>query len=184
MTVRRAWLWILLICLAGGAFWGTHHLLESPRWSLYQIGKAINDHNPRLFLAYVDVDSIVRGQKDTIVEMVVPRDRNDEKTRNMVKGLVGAFMNPLTDQVKIKIIRAIEDQERNDLPTSWTLAVGAQVVVNRDYALVVLKDPESGRRLRLGMQRKNDGPWRVVDLNSRDLKLLVDEYLGERFGQQ
>jgi DUF2939 family protein len=181
--VRRVWLWILLIVLAGGAFWGTLHILDSPRWALYQIGTAINDHNPRLFLAYVDVDTIVRGQKDTIVELVVPRDKNDQKTRNMVRGLVGAFMEPLSDQVKIKIIKAIEDTERNDLPTSWTLAVAAQVVTNQDYALVVLSDPESKRRLRLGMQRKNDGPWRVVNLNSRDLKLLVKEYLGEDFGK-
>ena len=182
--MRRVWLWILLIILAGGAFWGTLHILDSPRWALYQIGKAINDHNPRLFLAYVDVDTIVRGQKDAIVELVVPRDKNDENTRNMVKGLVAAFMNPLSAQVKIKIIRAIEDTERNDLPTSWTLAVAAQVVANKDYALVVLSDPESKRRMRLGMARKNDGHWRVVDLNSRDLKLLVEEYLGEDFDKK
>lgn len=181
MSVRRVWLWILLIVLASGAFWGTLHIMNSPRWALYQIGKAINEHDPRLFLAYVDVDTIVRGQQGAIVELVVPRDKNDQDTRNMVRGLVDAFIKPLSDQVKIKIIKAIEDTERNDLPTSWTLAVAAQVVANEDYALVVLSDPESGRRLRLGMQRKNDGHWRVVNLDSRDLKLLVKEYLGENF---
>lgn len=178
--MRRAWLWILLIVAAGLAFWGTQHLLASPRWALYQIGRAINNHDPRLFLAYVDVDSIVRGQKDTIVELVVPRERNDERTRNLVKGLVGAFMGPLSDQLTVRIIKAVQDPQRDNLPSSFTLAVAASVLVNGDYALVVLSDPESRRRLRLGMKRAS-GHWRVVDLNSADLKRLAEEYLGQRF---
>jgi hypothetical protein len=169
--------------LAGAAFWGTHYILDGPRWALYQIGRAINNHDPRLFLSYVDVDSIVLNQKDIIVEMVVPRERNDDNTRKMVQGLVGAFMGPLTDQLKVRIIKAVEDPERQDLPSSLTLAVAASVAVNGEYALVVLVDPEKKRRLRMGM-RRTDGQWRVVDLNSQDLKRLAEEYLQQRFGQE
>ncbi|MEW5914086.1 MAG: DUF2939 domain-containing protein [Thermodesulfobacteriota bacterium] len=181
--MRRFWPWILLVVLAGAAFWSTHYLLSSPRWALYQIGRAINNHDPRLFLSYVDVDAIVLSQKDAIVEMVVPRERNDDNTRNMVKGLVGAFMGPLTDQVRARVIKAVEDTERRDLPSSFTLAVAASVLVNGEYALVVLKEPEKKRRLRMGMRRTED-QWRVVDLDSRDLKRLAEDYLQQRFGRQ
>jgi hypothetical protein len=47
---------------------------------------------------------------------------------------------------------------------------------------VVLSDPQKGRRLRLGMHKAANGPWRVVDIDSRDLKALVKEFVEDRYG--
>lgn len=182
--MRRWWLWILLAFLATGAFYATHTFLNGPRWALYQIGKAIHDREPRLFLAHVDIDRILAGQKDAIVDMVAPQGRRDDDTRSLVRGLVNAFMAPLSDQLAAQAVKAIKDPDRENLPSSWTLVFAANVTRNGDYALVVLSDPTKGRRMRLGMEKREGRPWQVVDINSNDLKKLAKEFLGERYKLQ
>ncbi|MCB2191638.1 MAG: DUF2939 domain-containing protein [Deltaproteobacteria bacterium] len=182
--MRRWWLWILLAFLATGAFYVTHSFLSGPRWALYQIGKAVHDREPRVFLAHVDIDRILQGQKDTIVDMVAPKDRRDDDTRNLVRGLVNAFMAPLSDQLAAQVVKAINDPDRENLPSSWTLVFAANVTRNGNYALVVLSDPQKGQRLRLGMEKRQNRPWQVVDINSNDLKRLAKKYLQDRYGIQ
>jgi len=179
--MRRWWLWVLLAALAAGAFWFTHGFLSGPRYALYQIGKAIHDREPRLFLAYVDIDSILRGQKETFIDMVAPKGQDNER-RSIVRGLAGAFMGAAVDQARYEVAKAVKDPERENLPSSWTLVFAANVTTNGNYALVVLSEPSEGRRLRMGMQKKEGGPWRVVSLDSRDLKTLAKEFLQDRFG--
>ena len=180
--MRRWWLWVLLAFLASGTFYATHHFLNGPHWALYQIGKAIHDREPRLFLAHVDIERILQGQKEAIVDMVAPKDKGDDSTRNLVRGLVGAFMAPLSDQVAGQVVKAINDPKRENLPSSWTLVFAANVTRNGNYALVVLADPQKGQRLRMGMEKKKDGPWRIVAMDSNDLKRLAGKYLEERYG--
>ncbi|MBU4566557.1 MAG: DUF2939 domain-containing protein [Desulfarculus sp.] len=180
--MRRWWLWVILAFLASGAFYATHSFLSGPRWALYQIGKSIHDREPRVFLAYVDIERILGGQKETIVDMVAPKGRRDDDTRSLVRGLVGAFMAPLSDQLAGQVVKAINDPERENLPSSWTLVFAANVTRNGNYALVVLSDPSKGQRLRLGMEKRKNGPWQVVDIDSNDLKRLAKKYLEERYG--
>ncbi|MCF8041546.1 MAG: DUF2939 domain-containing protein [Desulfarculaceae bacterium] len=180
--MRRWWLWVILAFLASGTFYATHNFLNGPRWALYQIGKAIHDREPRVFLAHVDIERILGGQKDTIVDMVAPKGQRDDDTRNLVRGLVGAFMAPLSDQLAGQAVKAINDPERENLPSSWTLVFAANVTRNGNYALVVLADPSKGQRLRMGMEKRKNRPWQIVDIDSNDLKRLAKKYLEERYG--
>ncbi|MCB2226593.1 MAG: DUF2939 domain-containing protein [Desulfarculaceae bacterium] len=181
--MRRWWLWVILAALASSAFWLTHGFLSGPRYALYQIGKAIHDREPRLFLAYVDIDSVLRGQKDFFVDMVAPKGE-DEQRRSIIRGLAGAFMGAAVDQARYEVSKAIKDPNRQNLPSSWTLVFAANVTTNRNYALVVLSEPGQGRRLRLGMHQKEGEHWRVVSIDSRDLKALGKEFLKDRYGIQ
>ncbi len=174
--MRRVWIMLILAALAAGGFAGTHWFLQSPRWTLYQIGKAIHERNAPLFIAYVDVGRILGGQKDDIVDLILP-DRERTEQRDFLKGLITAFMGTLTDQVNQQIIRVINDPQRDNLPSSWTLALMAQVSVNGDNALALLADPREGRRLRLGLRRDEERRWRVVEINPQDLKVLAQAYL-------
>ena len=172
----------MLAFLATGAFYATHSFLNGPRWALYQIGKAIHDREPRVFLAHVDIERILKGQQSTIVDLVAPKGQRDDSTRNLVRGLVGAFMAPLSDQMAAQVIKVINDPDRENLPSSWTLVFAANVTRNGNYALVVLSDPAKGQRLRMGMQKRKNGPWQIVDMDSNDLKRLAGKYLEERYG--
>lgn len=174
--MKRAWVLIVLLLLAGIGFWATWGFLKGPHYALYQIGKSIHTHQPRLFLAYVDVERIARSQKGELVRMFMP-DRSKEEHENVTR-IVEAFMGPISAQLREKIAGVIADPNRDNIPTSWTLVAAAEVNRKEDFALVVLSDPRSGRRLRMGMQRHpKEGHWQVVELNSQDLKILLNEYM-------
>ncbi|MCA1905216.1 MAG: DUF2939 domain-containing protein [Desulfarculus sp.] len=174
--MRRVLPWIILAALAVGGFLVTQHYLRSPYWALYQIGKAVHNHDSRLFLAYVDLGQIIASQKDAIVEMIFPSQEKHQQ-RDVVRQILSAFMAPITEQVRDRVVRAIEDQQRDNLPSSWTLVALGSVTVEGDQAQVVLSDPVHDRRLRLGMQRSAEGYWRVVEANAQDLRALAEKYL-------
>jgi hypothetical protein len=174
--LRRLWLIILLVVLAGAGFGSTYLFLRSPHWSLYQVGKAIHNHDPRLFMAYVDVSQILQSQKDDILDLILPNQEQHDQ-RDMVRQLLGAFMGPITDQVRDKLSRVISDPGRENLPSSWALLAAANVTSNGDNALVVLSNQGQGERLRLGMRKGKDGYWRVVQINAQDLRQLAGKHL-------
>ncbi len=177
--MRRGLVLTLVLLLAAGAFGGTWWALNSPWYSLYQIGKAIHDRQPRLFLAYVDVGRILAGQKDELISTFMAGSSEDQ--RRTVGNLVTAFLGPITEQVKDQVARTVADPERENIPSSFALLAAANVTTKDDVALVVLSDPQKGRRLRLGMRRHPEqGHWQVVEINSSDLRPLVEEYLHRR----
>lgn len=175
----------LLVILGGGGFFASWQFMRSPYWSLYQIGKAIHNHDARLFLAYVDLDRIIRSQKDELVSEFMGED-SDQKTQQTVQNLLSAFMQPIVALARDRVINAVADPDRDNLPTSWALVPMAKITVNGNYALVVLSDPEKQRRLRLGMTRHPEqGHWQVVQVDPRDAKILLREYLkNERASEQ
>jgi hypothetical protein len=177
--MKRAWLLIVLVALAGTGFWATWGFLRGPHYALYQIGKSIHTHQPRLFLAYVDVERIAKGQKEELIRVFMPDRSKDEHEK--VGRIVEAFMGPIAAQLKEKAATMVADKNRDNIPTSWTLVAAANVNRKEDFALVVLSDPQSGRRLRMGMQRHStEGHWQVVELNSQDLKILLTEYMDKQ----
>ena len=177
--MKRAWFLIVLLALTGVGFWATWGFLRGPHYALYQIGKAIHDREPRLFLAYVDVERIARSQKAELIRIFLP-DRSQEEHQKIGR-IVEAFMGPISAQLKEKAASIIADPKRDNIPTSWTLVAAADVNRKEDFALVVLSDPRSGRRLRMGMQRHpKEGHWQVVELNPQDLKILLAKYLDKQ----
>ncbi len=178
--MRRVWLWILVGLLGAGGFVATWLFMHSPYWSLYQIGKAIHQRDARLFLAYVDLDAIIKGQKEALLDEFLPK--TDGETRSLVNRFLGGLMPQVLELAKDRVIRVVADPDRDNLPSSWALVPLARVTRNGDYALVVLSDPQSQRRLRLGMRRHPEqGHWQVVEIDPRDLRRLLDEYLKGKF---
>ncbi|CAO0820573.1 hypothetical protein DFAR_1700005 [Desulfarculales bacterium] len=113
--MRRLWLVLLLVALAGAGFESTYLFMRSPHWSLYQVGRAIHNYDPRLFMAYVDVGQILQSQKDDILDLILPNQEQRDQ-RDMVRQLLNTFMGPIIDQVRDKLSRVIADQGRENLP--------------------------------------------------------------------
>ncbi len=174
--MRRWWPVLVLLVLVAAGFGTTWWFLKSPQYALYQIGKAIHDREPRLFLAYVDLERVMDSQKEELVRLILPHQNQED--RQAVSRVLGAVMGALQGQIRQRVARMVADPERNNIPSSWTLVAAAHVTRNGDYALVVLSDPQKGRRLRLGMHRDPEaGHWRVVEIDPRDLRRLVRELL-------
>lgn len=177
--MRRWWVALLLLAVGGLAFWAAWGLLDGPRYALYQIGKAIHDRQPRLFLAYVDVERIARGQKDELLTAFTGQRSPEEQSR--IGQVVEALMGPITQELRRQVAARVADPDRENLPSSFSLVLAANVTQKDDVALVVLSEPSSGHRLRLGMARHPDaGHWQVVEINSQDLRRLLADFLPDQ----
>ncbi len=170
---------VVVAALAAGGFGATWWFMRSPHFALYQVGKAIHSHDPGLFMTYVDVSRILQGSKDELLNMFLPEQVKKDQ-REMLRQIMGAFMGPLSEQVKERVARLVADKERENLPTSWTLVWAAKVDKSGESALALLQDGQNGRQLRLGLQRGDDRYWRVVEINAQDLRALLEEHLRDK----
>jgi hypothetical protein len=67
----------------------------------------------------------------------------------------------------------LENPNNPTLSSSFLLLSGAKVKINGDNALVALQHEKD--QLRLGMKNQ-EGIWRIVDLNSEDIRRLLATY--------
>ena len=179
--MRRASFLVLIFILAAAGFGGTYWFLKSPYYSLYQIGKAIHDHDAPLFLAYVDLERIVGEQQNEFVELFLPKDQASDASQ-VVSTLLAAIAPQVTKLIKVRIVEEIRNPGRNNLPNSYILMIAAQVERNGSNAEVLLEDPSKpDTRLRFSMQpHAEQGHWQVVRVNPRDLKALLAEELKKK----
>lgn len=167
---------ILFVVLAAGAGGATYWFLNSPHYSLYQIGRGVHNRDASLVLAYVDLDAVYRSQKDEMVDLFIGGE-NREAARQTIKNILTVFSAQIQQQLRSQAIKWIQDPGRDNLPTAWALPAAATVARRDDYALVVLNNPIEKQRLRLAMRRTDDQPWKVVEVNAHDLKKLIERHI-------
>lgn len=168
--------WTLMALLGIGAFVGMTILLNSPTYALFQLGRAIHHRDAGLFLTYIDLEQVLAGQGDTVVDVMIDgKDRED--TRRVVKGLMRALAPQINQELRRKVAEWITDPNRDNLASSFDLVLAADITRRDEYALVVLANPANRERLRLGMRRMQGHPWRVVHINPRDLASLLRRHL-------
>ena len=149
--MRRWWLWVILAFLASGAFYATHNFLNGPRWALYQIGKSIHDREPRVFPGLRGHRAHTRRAEGHHRGHGGPQGPAGRRTpATWCADWWAHSWLPSATNLAGQVVKAINDPERENLPSSWTLVFAANVTRNGNYALVVLSDPSKGQRLRYG----------------------------------
>jgi len=189
--MRKRVLILILAALAlSGVMAGTiyQRWLNSPRYALQQIVLAIKSKDMDKLFNYMDIKEIFNN----ILESSTQDLRLDEKSgdewtrfsRQLGRKFARQLLPKLFDNFEKQIRGAMESYLRN-LDNSQILALAAAVTtagfeVQGEEALVTLKDPKTGRPLRLRMRRAPpSGAWRVVAINYDDFKhLLKKEILG------
>jgi len=174
--MRRIMTITLPIVLAVAAFWGTYGLLQSPRYALYQIGKALKDGDSAIFLAYVDVPRIIANQRPAAAD--ARANEAEENLRRAIQGVMDVVVGANPQAFHAQMAQIMSQLETDRLPSPFLIAYAASIQQNGDRALVVLSDPQSGDRLRLGMLRQND-QWRVVHVDQRDVRDLLRKYAAQ-----
>jgi hypothetical protein len=171
----------LIIGLAFGAglFW--RWVQGTPYYALYQIGSGLKNRDVDTFLSYVDVDSILSQQASGAIASLLS-SLNTSGSPGNITGLLGGIKIQLTPETNKELSRLVIQQIREylenpkhpALPSSFFLLYLAHFKVNQDYALVTLKRDRD--QLRMGM-RKQEGTWRVMELNPEDTRTLIKTYL-------
>lgn len=174
--MKRFLLLALPIALAVAAFWGTFTLLNSPRYTLYQVTESLRDGDLATFLAYVDLPRILAEQAPAAIGKTADdKAQNQNNLRQALQGVLSSVVASNPQLVQGQFKQAMANLDAEQLPSPFIVAYAATVRQSGERALVVFADPERGDRVRMGMVRK-DGVWRIMHVDKRDVQRLWVKY--------
>ncbi|MGA3084796.1 MAG: hypothetical protein ABSE95_08365 [Thermodesulfobacteriota bacterium] len=178
---RNIILIILVITLAFGAGLLWRWIQGTPYYALYQIGASLKNRDLNTFLTYVDVESILNQQVSGSISTLLSSLTNSNSIGKIAGNLgeIKIQLNPEANKGLSKIAKQqlqnyLENPKNPTLPSSFLLVSLAKFDVKNGYALVTLKKDQD--QLRMGL-RKQEGIWRVVELNPEDTQRLIKTYL-------
>jgi len=171
---------ILIIVLAFGTGLSWRWVQGTPYYALYQIGAGLKNRDINTFVTYVDVEAILNQQGSSIKNLL--SSLTASSSLGNIAGPLGEIKIQLPtevykslSQLVIQQIRYyLENPKNSTLPSSFLLLTLSRFQVNQDRALVTMKYDKD--QLRMGM-RKQEGIWRVVELEPEDTHRLIKTYL-------
>jgi hypothetical protein len=171
---------VIIIGLAFTAGLGWRWVQGTPYYALYQIGKGLKNRDLNTVLAYVDLESVLNQQVSGPVSRLLSSMASSSLGKitgpgaeikiQLSPGLTKGLSNIVVEQFKAYL----ENPRNPTLPSSFVLLGLADFKIKEDAALVTLQHEKE--RLRMGM-RKQEGFWRVVELNQEDMERLIKTYL-------
>jgi len=180
MKTKRNMIVILIIVLAFGTGLSWRWVQGTPYYALYQIGAGLKNRDINTFVTYVDVEAILNQQGSSIKNLL--SSLTASSSLGNIAGPLGEIKIQLPtevykslSQLVIQQIRYyLENPKNSTLPSSFLLLTLSRFQVNQDRALVTMKYDKD--QLRMGM-RKQEGIWRVVELEPEDTHRLIKTYL-------
>jgi hypothetical protein len=180
-TNRTILIAVLIIALAFGAGLLGRWVQGTPYYALYQIGAGLKNRDLNTFLTYVDLESILHQQASESISTYLS-SLTASKTVDKIVGPLGEIKIKLTPEgnkglsnlATHQLQKYLENPKNPTVPSSFMLLALAGVNVKKDFALVTLKKDKD--QLRMGMQ-KQEGLWRVKELNPEDTQNLIKTYL-------
>ena len=171
---------VIIIGLAFGAGLLWRWVQGTPYYALYQIGAGLKNRDLNTFLIYVDVDSILNKQLSETISKLLSSLTSENVDK--ITGPLGEIKIKITPEgnkdlshLAVRQLQEYLDNKNNPtLTSSFALLVLAKFTVKKDYALVILKKDQD--RLRMGM-KKQEGLWRVTELNPEDTQKIIRTYL-------
>jgi hypothetical protein len=160
-----------------------YYVQGTPRYSLYQMGKAIKDHDSERFVTFLDIDKIVDGLvKSTVkeVEDNVSRqepsgsqskdDKISQRGRDLVTTLMPQVAKALKPILRKQIQMAIEHIGRKNNVSPLGVCILSEVEKKGEIAEVRVKAGKK-KTYHFTMERTPQRLWKVVniDINVLDL---------------
>lgn len=162
---------IALVLVLGGAY---YYFTGTPRYSLWQAKKAIQDHDSTTFNKYVDVDRIVTSLTDEGFKSVENEMNSSANSLGALgKGLVTAFLPALKVGLKESINKSIEEIS-DGKQNAFAEAKVKEVKQEGKSANVILLNSKN-EEIRLSMIQTPERYWRVVGVNFDDFKKVNPE---------
>jgi Protein of unknown function (DUF2939) len=162
---------IVSVLVLGGTF---YYIQGTPRYSLYQTKKAIQDHDSTTFNKYVDVDRIVTSLTDEGFKSVENEMNSSANSLGALgKGLVTAFLPALKVGLKESINKSIEEIS-DGKQNAFAEAKVKEVKQEGKSANVILLNSKN-EEIRLSMIQTPERYWRVVGVNFDDFKKVNPE---------
>lgn len=165
---------IILVLIIGGAF---YYIKGTPKYSLYQIKKSVQNHDSITFNKYVDVDRITSGLMDTAVQSFDEEmKKEDNPFGELGNGILQAMMPALKDELKSNINKSIEEiSEGKD--NKYVKTKVKEVIKEGKSAKITLENSDN-EIIRLDMIQTPKRYWQVVGINFDDFKKISPDAIG------
>ncbi|MFH0813236.1 MAG: hypothetical protein V2A69_10440 [Pseudomonadota bacterium] len=180
---RKRWLVVIsvvfgLVLLGGG---GYYYWTGTPRYSLYQMGKAIKNHDSETFLLYLDIDRIVDGLAEStskkVEDNVSPpspsesskHERLSRRSRDIVRALLPQVLKSLKPILKKQIQKVVEEVGRKNKISPLAFCMLSDIEKKGGIAEVRVKTKKE-QTFHFTMERTPQRIWKVVgiDINVLD----------------
>jgi hypothetical protein len=146
-----------------------YYFKGTPKYSLWQAKKAIQDHDSISFNKYVDVDRIVNSLTDEGSKSIESEiNASADSLGELGKGLVKAFLPAMKDGLKNSINKSIEEIS-DGKQNAFAEAKIKEIKQEGKSANVILLNSKN-EEIRLSMIKTPEGYWKVVGVNFDDFK--------------
>ena len=99
---------LLLAAAGGGIFWYFSYYTKTPDYAIQMIQTAIEKHDTTKFQTYVDMDALLDGSADALLQGLIDTDRPmPEEAKTAVSGFAKMFKAPLIASFKDVIQRYV-----------------------------------------------------------------------------
>ena len=174
---------IISICLVavvlGGGF---YYFAGTPKYSLYQLKKAIGNHDSMTFNKYVDVDRVTGNLLDTASQSFDEEmKKEDNPFGEFGNSLLQSMIPALKEKMKSEINKGIEEISE-DKDNKYAEIKIESVVKEGKSAKVSLKNSDN-ETIRLDMIQTPDRYWKIVGINFDDFKKISPDTLSEADAQ-
>jgi len=172
---------VLFGVIGGGYYW----ISGTPQYSLYQIGRAVENRDSETFYKYVDIDSVVNSFTDwawkEMEEMMAEEKPEDEWASwgyELGKGFAELMMPAMKERIKeglrSEITKTIEGTEEG-MQEAFKKISYKDIKIERSGKIAnveILNFLESDISLKLKMRQATERYWKVVEINPEMLESM------------
>lgn len=163
---------VVLAVVGSGIFY--YYFKGTPRYSLYQTKKAIQDHDSITFNKYVDVDRVVSSLTDEGAKSIESEmNSSADSLGDLGKGMMNAFLPLIKDGLKNSINKSIE--EISDGKQNSFLEAKIKEIKQEGKSSNVILLNSKNEEIRLNMVKTPERYWKIVGVNFDDFKKVNPE---------
>lgn len=162
---------VILFLVAAGSF---YYFQGTPRYSLYQIKKAVQSHDSLTFNKYVNVDRVADGLMEAAM-----KDFNDEMEKDdnpfgdIGQGIFQAMLPALKEQIKTSVNKGIEDISEDREGGSGKIdALKLKDIQQEGKSAKATLSNVGGDEIQISMVQTPSRYWQVVGIDLDDFKKI------------
>ena len=171
---------ILIVAVIGS---GYYYFTGTPKYSLYQLKKAIQNHDSMTFNKYVDVDRVTGNLLDTASQSFEEEMKKESNPFGEFGNSILQSMIPaLKEKMKSGINKSIEEiSEGKDNKYS---SVSIKEIIKEGKSAKITLENSDNETIRLDMIQTPDRYWKIVGINFEDFKKISLDTLSEADAQK
>jgi hypothetical protein len=164
MKIKRALIafGVVFVIVVLGAY---AYIRTTPRYSLYQLKSALENHDPERALLFIDIDSIVDNLlRDALLKQdPAPKNEWEKMGQNFGKSLALMMAPAMKETLKSRFKSAIASvDEKNDLQKIKSAGLwDGEITVSGGSATVTFKDDAT---IKFRMIKSQNGYWKITEI--------------------